>query len=790
MSPAEVGWRVQSRVRSTWEARLAGRQRYVPLPSPRGPALRAELQASLAPLVPAARWREEAFARHPEATRSLLARARRIREGEIPIFARWLRLGETPDWHADPVEGTALPRRAAAFIDHRDRKGVGDARRAWELHRHHHLSEVALAAWLERDPGGADFAVRELLRWCDENPPLFGVAWTSGLEPAVRTLAWAQVLAASLDLQAPALDDAALERLVGAWVRQVEFVRAHDSRYSSANNHRIGEAAAVASAGCLLPFHRRAEAWWRWGKQVLEEEIERQIHADGVSREQAFGYQRFVLDFAFWVWCLARARGEELAAPARQRLERASRFLRAVTRSDGTLFPVGDDDEGRALSYGEELRERATATLAVAGCLFGRPEWRNRASARPGWLSLADPAPESGAAPPEPGAAPPESDAAVRASSPGAARLEAFREGGYVVVESERGGKLLLDAGPLGFGSLAAHGHADALSLLLWSGGEVLADAGTGSYHGEPEWREALRGTDAHNTAAVDGLDQSERRGPFLWGRRAESRLLAAGGDGGWFVIAASHDGYREAGVPLVRRLVLGSCQGEEWVLLVVDEFFGGGRHRLRVPWHAPAAEAELVAHAEGPYWAARFEGGRRLFGRAVLLAKTAAGPVVRSGLAALRKEEAWWSPRFGERRRQRRCVLVGEVSLPAASVWCLWLTAAPPAPGSEAPRLWPVAGGVAIAVGGAGGLGWRALVAHPDEAAVEVDGVRLEGRAAAWAESGPEALAGRTVVAGAMRLASPLFRWEATGAPLTGVLRLRPEVRSFENGVSGGRAT
>jgi hypothetical protein len=46
------------------------------------------------------------------------------------------------------------------------------------------------------------------------------------------------------------------------------------------------------------------------------------------------------------------------------------------------------------------------------------------------------------------------------------------------------------DHGPLGFLSVAAHGHADALSLEVRCGGvDVLADPGTYCYHGEREWR-------------------------------------------------------------------------------------------------------------------------------------------------------------------------------------------------------------------------------------------------------------------------------------------------------------
>ena len=62
------------------------------------------------------------------------------------------------------------------------------------------------------------------------------------------------------------------------------------------------------------------------------------------------------------------------------------------------------------------------------------------------------------------------------------------------------------DGGPHGFLSIAAHAHADALSVEVRHGGvDVLVDPGTYCYHGEPEWRSYFRSTLAHNTIEVDG---------------------------------------------------------------------------------------------------------------------------------------------------------------------------------------------------------------------------------------------------------------------------------------------
>ena len=86
----------------------------------------------------------------------------------------------------------------------------------------------------------------------------------------------------------------------------------------------------------------------------------------------------------------------------------------------------------------------------------------------------------------------------------------------------------MADAGPLGYREIAAHGHADALSFTLSVGGEeFLVDPGTYAYHTEGEWRSYFRGTSAHNTVRIDGMDQSQSGGNFMWLRKARALLRA-----------------------------------------------------------------------------------------------------------------------------------------------------------------------------------------------------------------------------------------------------------------------
>jgi hypothetical protein len=110
--------------------------------------------------------------------------------------------------------------------------------------------------------------------------------------------------------------------------------------------------------------------------------------------------------------------------------------------------------------------------------------------------------------------------------APGAARTapdgrHEFAHGGYTVWR-ERGLLVTFDHGPLGLGTIAAHGHADALSLTVFRGADaIVVDPGTFAYHEDAAARDRCRGTPAHATVSFGGRSQSEMLGPFLWGARA-----------------------------------------------------------------------------------------------------------------------------------------------------------------------------------------------------------------------------------------------------------------------------
>jgi hypothetical protein len=124
----------------------------------------------------------------------------------------------------------------------------------------------------------------------------------------------------------------------------------------------------------------------------------------------------------------------------------------------------------------------------------------------------------------------------------------------------------IFDHGPIGWGNLGAHGHADALAVWLHIGGQpVIIDAGTYLFHGDAEARAAFRSTRSHNTVLINESDSSVMTGPFMWSTRdrAVAHLEAARSSRTSWEISASHNGYvRRYGVKH-RRTVSMTSPGE-----------------------------------------------------------------------------------------------------------------------------------------------------------------------------------------------------------------------------------
>ncbi len=661
MGPAEIGLRV-----SRGLAHRSGRRRE-PMPQSEfavaedvlaDPVAPEDVSQWVASELTRGRGRLLPGARDADGLRAILAElgtgtsavdaADAILRGNVPAFG-WTEIatGTAPDWHEDPSTGGRWPLVYWADIDFRSAPGLGDPRYVWEVNRHHHLVTLARAYVLTGEPRYADRVWRDIRSWIDANPPLFGINWSSSLEIALRLMSWAMALDLLGSDGARDGDSAAVT--VSVSLQAVQLSDNLSVYASSRNNHLIGEAAGLLVAGAKFPFLRRGDAFGMKGKALLERELSAQVSADGVDREQTFHYGAFVAEFALLSMAACACLGTSLAPDSVEKLGKMARFLAAVGGSGGIPPSVGDEDGGRAYELSEGTgRQAARAAACALAASGGRVPEGLRGDLEPAvWLFGPD---------------------MVRAALEDRGGEESkgeessfFPEGGYFV-PAGGGQHGVIDCGPLGYLSIAAHGHADCLSLSVCHQGRwLLVDPGTYSYHRDALWRDHFRSTAAHNTVCVDGTSQSEMTGPFMWGRRATAsqRVWAVGDTFDYF--EGAHDGYGALGASRHTRSIV---HGKRGYWLIVDRIEGSGRHTLSSTFQLGEGLRRL--DAEG--WIFEDEGGVGLELRSWL----PAGFEMEMLEGRESPPGGWVSSGFGHRTAAPAVVARGEVELPATLVFAV----------------------------------------------------------------------------------------------------------------------
>jgi hypothetical protein len=510
----------------------------------------------------------------------------RLREQADRVAARRLSffdledcdLGQPIDWNRDHKSGKAAPKRFAAWIDYRDFKLTGDCKFVWEPNRHHQLVVLGRAYRATGEKKFAAAAVEQMDSWMEQCPYGIGMNWRSPLELGVRLINWAWTV--ELIGDSGLVAGAFRERLLNSVYRHIWEIDRKYSQGSSVNNHLVGEAAGVFVAAGFFRGFKDSARWRARSRAILEREILAQTWPDGGTREQAIGYQLFVLQFFLIAGLVARKTGQDFSSDYWTRLEKMLAFLGALGEGGENLPMFGDCDDGYVLDLGGE-RGDVRPWLAAGAILFNRPEfkaWSGEYSETAYWLLGPDSRRQW--------------DAILPLPSESRLTSRAFPETGYYLLqwnaanEPQEAMSVVFDCAELGFGPLAAHGHADALSFTLRVGGrDILVDPGTYDYFTYPEWRKYFRSTQAHNTVVIDGQNQSEMLGPFLWGERATARCLAwqLSPTGG--TVTGEHDGYGRLKDPVTHRRTL-TLDGPTGTLTVRDDLAARGRHAVEVCFH------------------------------------------------------------------------------------------------------------------------------------------------------------------------------------------------------------
>lgn len=224
-----------------------------------------------------------------------------------------------------------------------------DVKVPWELARMQHLPTLAWAYALARDGDGdaapaetyRDAFRNQVLDFIATNPPRFGVNWVTAMDVAIRAANW--VVAHDLFRAAGAVFDEAFENVFKrSLAEHGAHVVANLERYPEGRgNHYLADIAGLLFVATALGAHD----WIAFGERELLTETRYQFGADGAGFEASTCYHRLSAEMVVFATALRRLDEPEHLA----RIAAMGEFTRAITKPNGRVPQIGDNDSGRFL---------------------------------------------------------------------------------------------------------------------------------------------------------------------------------------------------------------------------------------------------------------------------------------------------------------------------------------------------------------------------------------------------------------------------------------------------------
>jgi hypothetical protein len=514
---------------------------------------------------------------------------------DYPIFDKTLDIFKPVRWHLDLSTERKFPKSFAHKIDIRSDK-YGSAKHVWEVNRMQFMLHIAMLYKNSGNRKYLDLFRYHLTSWKNENPYMMGVNWYSNIEVNLRLICWYfcwQVL----DIDSMRSTEPGIEKFIcDVWfpmiLEHAEYSYNHPSLCSSANNHLISEYAGLFVAACGWDIPNR-KARLEYAKAGLEREILVQNTAEGVNREEAAEYIQFIDDFFLIAAVVGRRAGVEFSEAYNKRLLSMADYMNAMLDCNCNYPMYGDGDDGFVLrpDSGGHFNNFKSLLTSFA-VYFDEPSFK-----RP--YALWDEKNELLF-----GVAGREKFVMMPAVAAGFVMdgNRFFAESGHFIFRRAEGiagsgfceTYLHFDAAPLGFLSIAAHAHADALSFILHVDGKpVLVDPGTFTYHTHKDLRAYFVSTIAHNTVCVNGKNQANQAGPTMWLNHYKAKVVSCDETSG--EVVATHNGYASDGVAHTRKIQFNRDKNE---FVIVDTLRCNKAATVEIPFHLhPETAVRLDGH-------------------------------------------------------------------------------------------------------------------------------------------------------------------------------------------------
>jgi len=321
------------------------------------------------------------------------------------------------DWQLDFKSGYRWRAdRLSGILRYGHEPGV-DVKIPWELARFQHLPWLAMVG----DETSLQEFRNQVLDFAAANPPDYGVNWLCTMDVAIRA---ANILVA-YDLfvaRGTVFDEVFLGELYALILAHGNHIADNLEWHGTHRaNHYLADITGLLFVSAYLPNSTQTDAWLAFAVRQLIDEVERQFTPDGANFEASTSYHRLSAEMVIYGTALILGLSEDkrgalerydhgawqhhpslppapvtlYAIPGSdkispfppwyfERLERMAEFSVDVTKANGRVAQIGDNDNGRFFKLCPIIEEDAgelveqhldhRATVAAINALFGRAD--------------------------------------------------------------------------------------------------------------------------------------------------------------------------------------------------------------------------------------------------------------------------------------------------------------------------------------------------------------------------------------------------------------------------------
>ena len=353
---------------------------------------------------------------------------------------------------------------------------VPDMEWVWQLNRMYFWNAMGKVYWNTGEEKYAKAWCEQVVDWIQKNPNDLEhkYAWRS-IEAGIRGYNWTGLFQRFLD--SPSFTPEVLVAFLNSCHDHAEYLM---TIYRTGSNWGLMEAEGMAFIAMTFPEFKESERWRNEAIRRLNNEINIQVYPDGHQRELAIGYHLGCIGWFLRTYELAKLNHLDDAFDDAylERIEKMCEVPMKLCFPDGTNVPFGDAWSGTPGQHSERFLEWSK--------LFKRDDF----------LYLATEGKEG--------------------VKPGATTY-ALKESGLYSMRSSWDKQaicLVLKCGPDGGG----HCQPDNGTFDVYAGGRnLMPDAGSYIYSGDPEGRAWFRQTKIHQTLTLNGENSGYAPKLLLW---------------------------------------------------------------------------------------------------------------------------------------------------------------------------------------------------------------------------------------------------------------------------------